>query len=190
MLIPRSRWFLIRAQFVRYKPEYQPEAIAESLLKRYGIEVPPVPVYELAMSIDVDVFLGRGQREPGVAVVKRTTRTVGAGKVVGVPDFVATVSLSPYVRNEQRRFAAARALGHILMHEFLDNGTYYQVSDRSDDRDPRVLESIRFADALLMPEEMVRTYAPHLTFRERRLAELFEVPVGAMKRRMRTLYGV
>lgn len=159
---------------------------AEELLKRFGISAAPVPVYEIARALGVDLVFEpyRGDKISGMLHRK------GGHAVIGVN------SLEPEAR---KRFSVAHELGHLVLHKgkfFLDGRLNFRNARSALGVDKQEIEANLFASHLLMPESLINTYVELLLSREpyldedsliNKLAKQFDVSTTAMRYRLTSL---
>jgi Zn-dependent peptidase ImmA (M78 family) len=158
------------------------EQAAIDLLERLGVDDLPVPVEEIARSLDVDL-----QFEPlegGLSGV--LFRGEGNRRVLGVNASHAPV---------RQRFTIAHELAHLQLHEdslFVD-GLVRRDNKSSLALDPQEIEANAFAAELLMPRRLllreIAEKVPQGSTAEprkliRHLARIFEVSEQAMEFRL------
>ncbi|WP_037602042.1 ImmA/IrrE family metallo-endopeptidase [Streptacidiphilus rugosus] len=158
---------------------------AQSLLRRFGVEEPPIEPEELAKRLGVLVVYQDMQNDVSGMLVRRGDEQ----KVIGVNE------AHPAAR---QRFTIAHELGHLLLHRgrplILDTQTRVNLRDAvsSAATDREEIEANRFAAALLAPEQMVRRAVRdmHVTTSEElvaKLAKRFSVSQTAMNYRLMNL---
>lgn len=151
--------------------------VAEDLLKRYGLNTPPVDVDKLAMMMGAAVVRTRAEGDESGFVMRD-----GSKVVIGVNSGTS---------RRRQRFTVAHEIGHLLMHEgnlIVDSSirANYRNDVSSMATDAQEMEANKFAAALLMPMERVREAVARLsvgaTSREdliNRLSREFDVSTEA-----------
>jgi Zn-dependent peptidase ImmA (M78 family) len=124
------------------------ERAARTLLTRYGIETPPIPVDDIAAKVGLPVTYH--DLEDGVS-----------GMLIRQDDHaVAAINVNHH--EHRQRFTIAHELAHFLMHHdspsvFVDDLLVHFRAEKSSKRfDPREREANAFAAALLMPTALLR----------------------------------
>jgi hypothetical protein len=171
-------------------PERKARDVLAEFESTYGYDgVLPVPVEEIADSLArlrVDV------RENLASVPGAPQDAVGlSGMLLCRPTMTIYVNAVEAHRSPGRaRFTVAHELGHWYLHAQNADGQNFQRFCRGPDlraQNHQEGEANRFAASLLMPEELLGEQAAAAHFNVALLAKRFDVSLGAMQLRLRTL---
>jgi Zn-dependent peptidase ImmA (M78 family) len=164
------------------------EKAADTVIGQFQITEVPVPIFEIAAKMDLQLIeYNLGSETSGVLVINNGKGTIGYNPK------------DPLVR---RRFTIAHELGHYLMHKesnelFVDS--YFLMKYRgnnsySDEEYKQEQEANAFAAALLMPKKNIEKLLRGGELNElsesaliNKLAAKFEVSVAAMSFRLTNL---
>jgi Zn-dependent peptidase ImmA (M78 family) len=156
-----------------------PEDHANSLLQRFGIAEPPIPVDELAERV-------------GALIVRNNFDGSESGFTLRDGERII-IGINTHTSRKRQRFSIAHEIGHVVLHPL--NALIVDHSVRMDWRDgvsslgtnKQEIEANAFAAALLMPQEMiinrVKEYASQISSRDALtsdLARVFDVSTEAM----------
>jgi Zn-dependent peptidase ImmA (M78 family) len=162
--------------------------LVETLLEKYRIKVPSVPVYDIA----------KGE---GAAIVVRQFNNEISGLLLRSGNS-ATIAVEKAQPATRRRFTVAHELGHMLLHEGIELRVdkNFRVNLRSPEsstaEDTEEIESNAFAAALLMPEVFLKQDLKGLLLdiddekHIERLAKRYEVSKQAMTLRLVNLLSL
>jgi Zn-dependent peptidase ImmA (M78 family) len=122
------------------------EALACSLIQKYGISAPPVPVEEIA----------KGE---GAVIVRHHFEGSESGFILR-GDGQVIIGVNTRTSRKRQRFTIAHELGHLKMHEGKLIVDHSVRVDRRDDvssigTDKEEIEANAFGAALLMPQNFV-----------------------------------
>lgn len=144
---------------------------ARALYKFIDLESPPIRLDPILESLGIDLIEGEIDHVDGIAFKDQDSKSI-----------IVNRGLDP----EQKRFAIAHELGHIVMPH---SGAYRICFPANDHRIE--LDADRFAAELLMPEPtMIKLwprYRDNTEYRVSIMAELFGVSKSAMAARVRQL---
>lgn len=152
--------------------------LAESIIELYSISAPPVPVEDIIEDYGLKLnFIDLKEESDSIAgLFDPHTQTI----LVNIND-----------HPKRQRFTIAHELGHALLHaDKLKNnpdlGIYYRKSkDSYESPDEHNIteekEANHFAAHILMPEKLLRKFAPLCNSSPIRLAEIFNVSAQALK---------
>ncbi len=161
------------------------ERTARSLILRYSIAEPPIPVAELSEGVGLPVTYH--DLEDGVS-----------GMLIR-QDEHAVMAVNVNHHEHRQRFTIAHELGHFLMHQdspsvFVDDLLVHFRADKGSRRfDPREREANEFAAALLMPRAFLNAdlHSRPIDVSDdesvRELAALYKVSAQALTIRLMTL---
>jgi Zn-dependent peptidase ImmA (M78 family) len=162
----------------------QEESLACSLIQKYGISEPPIPVEEIA----------KGE---GAIIVRHHFEGSESGFTLRSKD-QTIIGINTRTSRRRQRFTIAHEIGHLKMHEGRLIVDHSVRIDRRDDvssigTDRQEIEANAFGAALLMPQhfvvDYVRRFASHRSndpgpfTREELISQLardFDVSVEAM----------
>lgn len=150
--------------------------LAEELLRRAGIERPPVRLERILDDLNVEV-----RSDPTVTGDARLYSMSPPGQQ---PVTAWELRLNPSRPPARQRFTIAHEIGHALLH----GAPHHAAAARgAGGRNVREREADRFAAALLMPERYVRAAVRQYGANVDRLRSLFLVSRQAMENRLRDL---
>jgi len=129
-----------------------PEQIEQEALdvrRRTVMKAPPVPVYEIAKKLDIEVRDAvLGDDVSGLLVIEK-----------GIP----VIGVNSRHNKRRKRFTVAHEIGHYVLHLgvsdlFIDEGDFLAIYRRDDTRsrdNKRERDANTFAGALLMPKDLL-----------------------------------
>jgi Zn-dependent peptidase ImmA (M78 family) len=121
---------------------------ARKLLRSSGVVRPPVPVEDLARSLNIDVRYSPGKEDVSGALIR--------------DDASVVIAVNSAQHENRQRFTIAHEIGHFLFHKGTqihfddDFQVKYRNAVSSEATNVDEIEANRFAAALLMPEEFLR----------------------------------
>jgi len=162
------------------------EQEARSLLDNNDISRPPVPIADLAESLDIDVRYSPGKEDVSGALIRTD------GSVV--------IAVNSVQHEHRQRFTIAHEIGHFLLHRGTrvhfdeDFRVNYRNALSSDAIDVGEIEANGFAAALLMPahflkKDWLRLKPDHESIAKaiQSLSARYKVSPRAMELRLRNL---
>lgn len=150
---------------------------AQGLLDYFGLDKPPIDVFDLAKRMGVGVYVERD-----MALSGRLVSSAG-------PPPTASIFVNVHEPPKRQRFTVAHEIGHLMKH---DVGTLWRDTNyRGDAATERMeREANNFAAALLMPAHLVELYA-EATTDPGKLSAVFQVGREAMNYRvLNVLHGI
>lgn len=186
MLISRHpKWYEIRGQSKLLPALSRPRGAAGVILSQIRVARAPVDVAAILRRLGVIV------QERNTSDLARTWVEPAQG-VLG-DTFRAVIEVRRWQPSPSKRYVLAHALGHILMHDFTNEGRGYVEAPFSRMTGIVESEADRFACELLMPDYLVERYMAVATTLPnnavRGMAAEFDVDEGRMDRRLKELYG-
>lgn len=166
-----------RARYTKIKQ------LTSSLLKRFDVEAPPVPIEDLLTGNGIDIRFG------DLGDVSGFIARQGQSTIVGVNAAQAS---------KRQRFTMAHEFGHFLLHQDLqshrdiDFRVKYRDRKSSEATDLEEIEANFFAASLLMPRPFLDALKAFEALDDddqvSRLAQIFDVSAHAMSLRLGNEY--
>ncbi|WP_438014953.1 ImmA/IrrE family metallo-endopeptidase [Sorangium sp. So ce315] len=168
MSAPRteSLWRVIRDEKA---DDDRPHHVANMVLRRLGIEHPPVPVELIALQLGVRL--------------KEQASSEWIGKVDPTVD-PPVIWINRSDALVRQRFTLAHEIGHLLLHPLNRMFRDTTLARRGDLREE---EANEFAAALLMPLWMLDRFAKSKQFDATAIADFFKVSHGALAMQLKKL---
>lgn len=166
-------------EIVLDKPDFtRARRDALGMLKRLGIEVPPVDPVKLAREQGLTVYFARF-----------------SGEYVKVSGFYDCEDNAIFVNSDEfplrQTFTVAHELGHFVMHKEWARSAAYRILMRDSlysGDDTHEKEANTFAANLLVPRFMLDQYRESMPLEQ--LSQLFAVSVPVIRNRLAFEYGV
>lgn len=149
---------------------------ARGILSMCEMILPPIDIYKIARAMNIDVYVGKN---------------ISYSSCIKITDKTQLSIHINYNDNEyRRRFAVAHAIGHVMLHELIEEGNCYEENSYTL-KTQKEDEANKYAMGLLIPLWLLEA----LMFRKNiynveKLCDIFLVPSKVMSVRMYAVGGV
>lgn len=175
----------VYVQCVNPSPEHMPRWLrlweqhpkAERVLAMFGVQEPPVPIYDIARGLDLVV---REVSEPGWA---------GALRVRWEPTPTAHIWIRAEDSEARKRYTLAHEISHLILHVRRDKPETCEYRDISFAGSRVEAQANGYAANLLMPMPWVNSLGTVYGFDANKLASRFRVSPSAMAVRVEKVLG-